>query len=387
MTLYQIWPATSGPGSATVDGGVNLAVEFYVTDPGLSATGLRFWRADTSILGPVTAQIYSVTDASSGTPLAGADITFTLSGTGWQTATFTAPVALTANQRYRAVCNFPTNYSADGHYWDSGAGAGGITHGPLVAPDSAAATGGDQGSFVVGGSLAFPTNQFSSANYWVDVNVQSGQTITVGQAAETDTAGQITARKTRPLGQATATESGSTVTVTKVRSVGQAPSTETATALTRRKARTVGQALTTNTAQPVTIPTDTTPSGYPDIELVLCDLLADLGNTGTRTPADLQDQLEFIRIRRVGGSDDQVTDRARVDVEVFAATRAVGEALIEDIRQRLSVRGPLTVTSGGRPVVVDRTQLLAGPVELAWPDPEVRMFHATYQLESRRPWP
>jgi hypothetical protein len=367
VTLYQIWPATSGPGSATVDGGVNLAVEFYVTDPGLSVTALRFWRADTSILGPVTARIYTVTDASSGVPLAGTDVTFTLSGTGWQTAAFASPAALTANQRYRAVCNFPTNYSADGHYWDSGAGAGGITHGPLVAPDSAAATGGDQGSFVVGGALAYPTNQFNAANYWVDVNVQSGQTVTIGQAAETDTATPSLGRKTWVL--------------------GQAASTETATAFMRRKTVTIGQALTASTAQPVTIPAGAATSGYPDIERVLCDLLADLGNTGTRTPDNLQDRLEFIRIRRVGGNDDQVTDRARVDVEVFAATRAAGETLTEQIRRRLSVRGPLTVTSGGRPVVVDRSQLLAGPVELAWPDPEVRMFHATYQLESRRPWP
>jgi hypothetical protein len=128
-------------------------------------------------------------------------------------------------------------------------------------------------------------------------------------------------------------------------------------------------------------------AGYPDVELVLCDLLADLGACGTRTPADLQTRLPFVRVRRVGGNDDQVTDRARVDVEVFALTRAAGESLTETIRGRLSVRGPVTVTSGGRPVVVDRAQLLAGPVELAWPDPEVRMFHATYQLESRRPWP
>jgi hypothetical protein len=348
VTLYQIWPATSGPGAATVDGGVCLATEFYVTDPGLSAVAVRFWRADTSIVGPVAARIYTVVDASSGTPLAGSDVTFPLSGVGWQTAVLAAPVALTANQRYRVVCQFPTNYSATSHYWDSGGGAGGVVNGPLVAPAVGAATGGDQGSFAVSGSLTFPSSSFNAAAYWVDVSVQSGSAVAVGLAVEQDSA--------------------TTVTVTKRRAVGQV--------------------TTVDTAHPVTIPgAVTTPGGYPDIERVVCDLLADLGGTGTRTPADLQAVTPFLRVRRVGGVDDRVTDRARVDVEVFATTREAGEDLAEQVRQRLSVRGPLVVTSEGRPVVVDRSMLLAGPVEVPWPDVVVRMFHASYQLESRRPWP
>lgn len=348
MTLYQIWPAASGPGSASPDvSGENLGTEFYVTTTGLSATGLRFWRADTSITGPIVGRLYAVTDASTGTAVPGTDVTWTVSGTGWLSAAFAAPVALTANQRYRAVGNFPANYSATSHYWDSGDGAAGLTNGPLVAPNTGAATGGDQGAFVGGGSLTFPVNSFNSTAYWIDVDVRSGQTIAVGQAAETDAA----------------------------------------TALTTRKTRTVGQAAGTETALAVTAPTDTSPTGYPDIERVLCDHLADLGTCGTRTPGDLQTELPFIRVRRVGGIDDQVTDRARVDVEVFTSTRAAGEVAAEHIRQRLSVRGPLYVTSGGRLVVVDRTLLLSGPVELAWPDPVIRMFHASYQLECRRPWP
>lgn len=387
MTLYQIWPATSGPGSATVDGGVDLATEFYVTSAGLVATGLRFWRADTSIIGSIVGRIYIVTDASSGTPLSGTDVAFTLSGTGWQTATFTAPVALTSGQRYRAVVNFPTNYSATGAYWSSGGGAADIVNGPLTAPTIGNATGGDQGSFVVSGSLAYPTNSFNATNYWIDVNVQSGQTVNIGQAVETDTAGHNTAAKTRALAQATSTDTANSVTATKAARVGQATTTQTATAAGRSKARSLGIAASTETARPVTVPAGTSPTGFPDIELVLCTYLGDLANTGTRTPADLQDQLEFIRVRRVGGNDDQITDRARIDVEVFAATRAAGEGLTETVRQRLSRRGPVTVLAAGREVVVDRTQLLAGPIEVPWPDPNVRMFTAAYQTEARRQWP
>lgn len=171
MTDYSLWPVASGPGAAIVDGGVVLATEFYVDATGLYVRSLRFWRADTSILGPVTGRVYDVLDATSGGAVAGTDVTWTLAGTGWQVADLAAPVALTANQRYRVAAQFPTNYSATSDYFSSGAGAAGLVDGPLHAPSATGATGGDQGSFVVAGALAYPVNQFRSTAYWVDVIV------------------------------------------------------------------------------------------------------------------------------------------------------------------------------------------------------------------------
>jgi hypothetical protein len=172
VTDYQIWPATDGPPAAQVDGGVVLATEFYVTTSGLYVKALRFWRADTSITGTITGRVYVVIDAVSGSPLAGSDVTWVLSGTGWLTAALAAPVALTSGQRYRVSAQFPVNYSATPGYWTTGgAGATDLVNGPLIAPTTIHATGGDQGSYVVSGSLAYTLNSFGAASYWVDVTV------------------------------------------------------------------------------------------------------------------------------------------------------------------------------------------------------------------------
>lgn len=172
MTDYQIWPSTDGPGSAQVDGGVVLATEFYVTADNLYAKAIRFWRADTSITGPILGRIYLVTDGATGVPVAGTDMTFTLTGTGWRTAVFDSPVLLVKNQRYRVCAQFPVNYSATPGYWTGGgSGAADLVNGPLVAPTTAHATGGDQGSYVVSPVLAFTLNSFGAASYWMDVTV------------------------------------------------------------------------------------------------------------------------------------------------------------------------------------------------------------------------
>lgn len=211
MTDYQIWPATDGPAAATVDGGVVLATEFYVTADNLYAKAIRFWRADTSITGLITGRLYLVTDATAGVPVAGTDVTFTLSGTGWQTAAFAEPVLLTKTQRYRVCAQFPTNYSATPHYWDSGGGSADLVNGPLTAPTTAHATGGDQGSYVVSGVLAYPVNSFGAASYWVDVTVTDqpgGPEIGTATAAASGAA------------RGTATATSSTVTAATTRTGG-----------------------------------------------------------------------------------------------------------------------------------------------------------------------
>ncbi len=176
MAEHQLWPLASGPVSATVDGGVVLATEFYVDAAGWYVKSLRFWRADTSILGPVTGRVYQVTGLATGDPVAGTDVAWTLAGTGWQVADLAAPILLVANQRYRAAAQFPTNYAATSDYFSSGSGSAGLVDGPLHAPSAAAATDGDQGSFAVSSSLAYPHQQFRSTSYWVDVTVTDAAT-------------------------------------------------------------------------------------------------------------------------------------------------------------------------------------------------------------------
>lgn len=172
MTDYQIWPATSGPGASSADSSVNLATEFSVsTTAWLKA--IRFWRADTNITGTVLGRVWQAINGSSGTAVSGTDVTFTLSGTGWQQANLVTPVQLTAGVKYKAACLFPSGYSATGNYWTSGGGAGGITTGILTAPDKAGSVGGDtQGCFAYGASLAYPANGSGNGGcYWVDILV------------------------------------------------------------------------------------------------------------------------------------------------------------------------------------------------------------------------
>lgn len=129
-------------------------------------------------------------------------------------------------------------------------------------------------------------------------------------------------------------------------------------------------------------------SGFPDVEDALATLLGSIAgnpdNTGSETPTDLQARLAvpsavFIRVNRVGGGDDGVTDYPTVDVDVFAARRSRAVTVAEEIRQFLTA-GP-HYTDGA---LLDRVRTQTGPVERPWGDPKVRRWGATYTAESRR---
>jgi len=91
-------------------------------------------------------------------------VTFTTeTPSGWQLATFSSPVPITANTTY--VISYHTNvgsYSADAAYF----AAAPLDSPPLHAPSSPVA--GGNGVFAYGGSQ-FPTNTFNGTNYWADV--------------------------------------------------------------------------------------------------------------------------------------------------------------------------------------------------------------------------
>ncbi len=208
MTDYLIWPATSGPGSSSADASVNLATEFSVSTTAW-IKAIRFWRADTNITGAVMGRVWQATNASSGTAVAGTDVTFTLSGTGWQQANVVPAVQITAGTKYKVACLFPSGYSATGNYWSSGAGSAGITNGILTAPNFGGSVGGDtQGCFAYSAVLTYPANGSPNAgNYWVDVLVTdvdpAGAVIVdVGQALEQSVAQAVAPAHAIDVGQA-----------------------------------------------------------------------------------------------------------------------------------------------------------------------------------------
>ncbi|WP_242882583.1 tail completion protein gp17 [Actinomadura litoris] len=119
---------------------------------------------------------------------------------------------------------------------------------------------------------------------------------------------------------------------------------------------------------------------FPDLERALIDILSPIASAYTFTASDLQEHLPAIRVRRIGGSDDRITDTGRVDVDVYAATRAAAHALAEQVRQLL-LAGPHVLPGG----VIDRVVTEAAPHAVTHPDPATRQVTATYRATARRP--
>lgn len=121
-------------------------------------------------------------------------------------------------------------------------------------------------------------------------------------------------------------------------------------------------------------------ASFPKATRIVASLLTDLGTTGGETSTALQSELPFIRVRRIGGTDDRVTDVARVDVRVYAEDLSDAATLSETIRQRL-ISGPAATTHG----VLDRAVTEVGPQEVPGPDPDhYRVVSTTYRVSVRR---
>jgi len=164
--LYSAFESLTGPASPDSDiTATTVGLEFYTTSD-CTVTAIRWWQpgasTDTAIR---QGKIFRVSDhsviatATSAAP----------SGSGWQVLTLPAPVALTANTRYRVAVFHPSgHYSASGHYFD--ASSANIQDHILVVPSSANSTNG-QGVFNQGGGITDPSSTFNATSYWVDVEV------------------------------------------------------------------------------------------------------------------------------------------------------------------------------------------------------------------------
>ena len=142
----------------TVDSGernsLELGVKFTPSVNG-SITGVRFYKAATNT-GTHIGSLWTTT----GTRLAQATFT-NESGSGWQTVTFSSPLAVTAGTIYIA-----SYFTPSGHYSATTLAAGGITNGPLTAVSHATSP---NGVYAYGPTSVFPSNSYNSTNYWVDV--------------------------------------------------------------------------------------------------------------------------------------------------------------------------------------------------------------------------
>jgi hypothetical protein len=157
----SIFPATATPESAGGPGNpLETGVRFQTTSNGY-ITGIKFYKF-ASNTGTHVGSLWTNT----GTLLA--RTTFTNeTASGWQTALFTTPVAVTANTPYVASYFSPSGgFSASLSYFTSA-----VSNPPLVALADGQA--GGNGLFDYSSSPTFPTRSSLSRNYWVDVQYSS----------------------------------------------------------------------------------------------------------------------------------------------------------------------------------------------------------------------
>ena len=130
---------------------VELGMKFQASVSG-TVSGVKFYKG-TGDTGSHEGRLWTSTGTLLGT------VTFSNeSASGWQTAYFSNPIALNANETY------VVSYHSNGHYAStSGYFTAPVTNGPLTAP------AGNNGVFAYGTSALFPTNSYGSANYFVDV--------------------------------------------------------------------------------------------------------------------------------------------------------------------------------------------------------------------------
>jgi len=122
-------------------------------------------------------------------------------------------------------------------------------------------------------------------------------------------------------------------------------------------------------------------SVFADIEALVVGYLEN--TTGTRTVTTLPTLLEagmpIYRVTVVGGVDDTITDRVRLTVESFAATRAASYDLAETGRQALHTMAH-TLVSGW---LIDTVETVARPTWIDYANDHVQRFIAMYEVSSR----
>jgi hypothetical protein len=190
----SIWSGSVTPGAPSDPdtSAVELGTKFRSEVDG-EITGVRFYKGSGNT-GTHVGHLWT----TSGTLLA--TVTFTgETATGWQQATFAAPVSVVANTTYIVSYYAPNGrYAADNNYF----AATGVDNAPLHALQNG--VDGANGVYRYGTGGGFPTNTWQSTNYWVDV-------VFTTSAADT-TPPAVTA--TNPTANATGVPVGSAVSAT-----------------------------------------------------------------------------------------------------------------------------------------------------------------------------
>jgi len=137
-------------------------------------------------------------------------------GSGWVFAAFSSPPVINATTNYKVVIlkSGGSNnwYAALSNYWTSGAGASGLSNGPLSAPNNAGGDGG-QDTFNSGAALNYPATSFNGGQYWIDVLFQPSGGTSVSFADEGAAVDALTVSAAVPLADVAASVDALALTV------------------------------------------------------------------------------------------------------------------------------------------------------------------------------
>ncbi|MGV9818422.1 phage tail termination protein [Nocardia xishanensis] len=138
--------------------------------------------------------------------------------------------------------------------------------------------------------------------------------------------------------------------------------------------------------------------GYPDRELVMCDLtqrwldeLTPQGLSVTWLPDNLEEVLAegraVVHVYRGGLGAEGIIDAAAVQLGVITATRADSWAVLEYLRQMLLTYkhgGPVRREDGST-TQISYVEEMIGPQQLADYNPDNRLVRGTWRVECRLP--
>jgi Ca2+-binding RTX toxin-like protein len=137
-------------------------VRFTVSEDG-QITGLRYYRgaADANDTDVREGHLWDATGSLLGT------VTFTSAqgASGWQYASFTAPITVAANTTYVASYHTADNYLALGNGFVGG----------QTSADGALTAGGSGGVYAYSNSATMPTLSWNASNYFVDVGFEPNE--------------------------------------------------------------------------------------------------------------------------------------------------------------------------------------------------------------------
>jgi beta-lactam-binding protein with PASTA domain len=154
----SLWTMSTTPGPVDSEAAALEVGIKFTTDSAGTITRLRFYKYSTNT-GTHIANLWTGT----GTLLATVPFT-NETASGWQEATFTTPVQVSANTTYVA-----SYHTTTGHYAATVSGfATAVDNAPLHAPASG------NGVYAPGASSVFPNQTWMSSNYWVDVVFTNG---------------------------------------------------------------------------------------------------------------------------------------------------------------------------------------------------------------------